>query len=184
MKRSNQYEAAFEGYLQWHRLGYVAIDETRRCCLGAEPVKNLDFIVYGECGSKLLVDVKGRRFPAGTAGRPRKTWESWAHQDDIDGLQRWQAQFGPGFHALLVFTYLLPPDLELPEVPGDLWTWRGKRFVLRAVLVDEYRQEMRIRSPKWQTAFLPGAAFLRLARPFHCFTDDFFPETVGGDCPF
>src|SRR5947209_5745513 len=112
MKRSNQYEAAFEGYLQWHKLCYVAIDETRRCCLGEEPVKNLDFLVFGDCGSKLLVDVKGRRFPAGPAGRLRKVWECWSRQEDIDGLRRWQAQFGAGFHALLVFTYLLPPELE------------------------------------------------------------------------
>ena len=28
MDRSNHYEAAFEAYLQWHRLCYVAVDET------------------------------------------------------------------------------------------------------------------------------------------------------------
>ena len=30
MDRSNHYEAAFEGYLQWHRLCYVGVDESRR----------------------------------------------------------------------------------------------------------------------------------------------------------
>ena len=34
MDRSNHYEAAFEAYLQWHRLCYVAVDETRRAWLG------------------------------------------------------------------------------------------------------------------------------------------------------
>ena len=29
MDRSNHYEAAFEAYLQWHRLCYVAVDERR-----------------------------------------------------------------------------------------------------------------------------------------------------------
>ena len=43
MKRSNLYEAAFEAFLQWHRLSYVAVDETRRSMLGDLRVKNLDF---------------------------------------------------------------------------------------------------------------------------------------------
>src|SRR5438067_2258594 len=60
MDRSNHYEAAFEAYLQWHKLCYVGVDETRRSRLGETPVKSLDFIVYGESGSRLLVDVKGR----------------------------------------------------------------------------------------------------------------------------
>src|SRR5262249_48644831 len=129
-------------------------------------------------------DVKGRRFPAGPLGRSRKVWECWAHGEDIEGLRRWQAQFGPGYHGLLVFAYLLPPELEVPDVPGDLWTWRGRRYLLRAVLVEEYQREMRRRSPKWGTVFIPGATFRRLARPFHCFTQDFFPEEIESDCPF
>jgi hypothetical protein len=43
MDRSNHYEAAFEALLQWHRLSYVAVDETRRAMLGDLRVKNLDF---------------------------------------------------------------------------------------------------------------------------------------------
>src|SRR4051812_18794723 len=62
MDRSNPYEAAFEGYLKTQGLCYVGIDEGRRARLGELPVKNLDFIVLGACGSRLLVDVKGRRF--------------------------------------------------------------------------------------------------------------------------
>src|SRR5437868_5004877 len=75
MDRSNHYEAAFEGYLQWHRLCYVAVDETRRAMLGDLRVKSLDFIVHGPGGARLLVDVKGRRFPTGPGQRPRRVWE-------------------------------------------------------------------------------------------------------------
>jgi hypothetical protein len=183
MKRSNSYEAAFEGYLQWHRLCYVAVDETRRCYLGDDYVKNLDFIVHGEGGARLLVDVKGRRFPGGPKDRPRRVWECWATQADIDGLVRWQDQFGPGFRALLVFAYLLGTECDLANIPGDLWTWRGKRYLLRAVLVDDYLREMRPRSPKWGTVSMPGKLFRELARPFHYFTHEFKPEEIG-DCPF
>ena len=46
-----------------------AVDETRRACLGDVSVKNLDFIVYGQAGARLVVDVKGRRFPGGPPER-------------------------------------------------------------------------------------------------------------------
>jgi len=51
MDRSNHYESAFEGYLQWHRLCYIAVDETRRSFLGETKVKSLDFVVHGADGS-------------------------------------------------------------------------------------------------------------------------------------
>ncbi len=127
MDRNNHYEAAFEGYLQWHRLSYIAVDETRRAMLGDQTVKNLDFIVHGESGSRLLVDIKGRRFPGGRPEKPRRVWQCWCARDDVDGLQRWEALFGADYQGLLVFTYGLAPAVALPEDTLDLWTWRGRR---------------------------------------------------------
>jgi hypothetical protein len=169
MDRSNHYEAAFEAYLQWHRLCYVAVDETRRSMMGEERVKSLDFIVYGEQGAKLLVDVKGRRFPSG-GKQPRRVWKNWSTQEDIDGLERWAALFGPGYRGLLVFAYDLLPGIELPEDTVDLWTWRGRRYLMRAVAASEYRRHMHVRSPRWETVHLSAAVFRRLVRPLHCFT--------------
>src|SRR5205814_8331545 len=94
MDRANHYEAAFEAYLQWHRLCYVAVDETRRSMLGEERVKSLDFIVHGPRGARLLVDVKGRRFPGGPAGKPRRVWGCWSTRDDVTGLERGAGLFG------------------------------------------------------------------------------------------
>src|SRR5947207_5599470 len=99
MDRTNHYEAAFEAYLQWHRLCYVAVDETRRTMLGESPVKSLDFLVFGDQGARLLVDVKGRRFPCGKGGKKRRVWECWSTRDDLDGLERW-AELS-GFRGLL-----------------------------------------------------------------------------------
>jgi hypothetical protein len=181
MDRSNHYEAAFEAYLIWHGLAYVAVDETRRSGIGDERLKNLDFIVHGESGARLLVDVKGRRFPGGPPDRPRRVWECWCERDDVAGLERWEALFGPGYQGLLVFTYGLARSVELPEDTPDLWTWRGRRYLFRAVPVDEYRQHMRTRSPKWQTVDLPGAVYRRLVRPFHDFTHG---PAVAEECPF
>ena len=72
MDRSNHYESAFEGWLQSERLCYVAVDETRRALLGDVPVKSLDFMVFGRDGARLVVDVKGRRFPGGKPKKPRR----------------------------------------------------------------------------------------------------------------
>jgi hypothetical protein len=181
MDRSNHYEAAFEAYLQWHRLCYVAVDETRRTWLGDLRVKNLDFIVHGDAGARLLVDVKGRCFPSG-GDRPRRVWESWSTRDDIDGLQRWAELFGPGYLGLLVFAYHLLPSVLLPDDTDDLWTWRGRRYLLRAVPVSDYRRHMRVRSPRWGTVGLPGAVFRELVRPFHHFTQE--PRAAEEECPF
>jgi hypothetical protein len=174
--------AAFEAFLQWHRLCYVAVDETRRAMLGDSRVKSLDFIVHGEGGARLLVDVKGRRFPGGPPDRPRRVWECWSTRDDVDGLGRWADLFGPGYEGLLVFTYHLAPAVALPDDTPDLFTWRGRRYLFRAVPVDEYRAHLRVRSPKWGTVDLPGAVFRRLVRPLHDFTHG--PAPVADECPF
>lgn len=176
MKRSNPYEAAFEAYLQWHRYCYIAVDERRRTFLGATRVKNLDFIVHGQGGLGYLIDVKGRRFPGGTAQKPRRVWECWSTQDDVDGLERWTEIFGQGYCGLLVFVYLLVRDEPVPGDLGELWTWRGQRFALRGIPIEDYRREMRVRSPRWSTVDLPKDQFVQLARPMQYFIHDHRPE--------
>jgi hypothetical protein len=128
------------------------------------------------------VDVKGRRFPSGSPGRLRRVWESWSTAEDIEGLTRWTAIFGPDFQGLLVFMYELLPSAVLNKATDDLWTWRGRRYLLRAVAVDQYRPHMRVRSPRWGTVDLPGPVFRGLVRPFYEFVrgSTLAPE----DCPF
>jgi hypothetical protein len=183
MDRSNHYEAAFEAYLQWHQLCYVAVDETRRPMLGESLVKSLDFIVFGENGARLVVDVKGRRFPNGRAAKQRRVWECWSTREDIDGLRRWVDLWGPPYQGLLVFVYHVQSVVELPADTEDLWTWRGRRYLLRAVNVDDYRQHMRVRSPKWETVTLPRAVFRSLVQPLHHYTQAKVPVSSNAD-PF
>jgi hypothetical protein len=183
MDRGNHYEAAFEAYLQWHRLCYIAVDETRRAFLGETRVKSLDFIVHGAGGARLLVDVKGRRYPSGREGRLRRVWHCWSMREDIEGLSRWAELFGADYRALLVFAYHLHPSVVLPEDTDDLWTWRGRRYLLRAVPVDAYRQHVRVRSPRWGTVDVPGAVFRELIRPFHHFLHA-ESAPAAEDCPF
>ncbi|MFO0967795.1 MAG: HYExAFE family protein [Gemmataceae bacterium] len=178
MIRSNPYEAAFEAYLQRTGLCYVAVDESRRSFLGNVSVKNLDFIVLGAAGSRLLVDVKGRQFPTGPVGKERYVWENWSTLEDIAGLESWIRLFGSGYHALFVFLYRLQPTIEIPADTPDLWTFRDARYLLRAVALEEYRRHMRVRSPKWGTVSLPGAKFKELARPFR-----FYSHTLPLEAP-
>jgi hypothetical protein len=170
MDRNNHYEIAFESYLQKQRLCYVAVDETRRALIGDAPVKSLDFLVFGRDGARLVIDVKGRRFPAGPPKRPRRVWECWSFRDDIDGLQRWSSLAGPSFRGLLVFAYHLHHSVEMSLDTPDLHVCRGRRYLFRAVDVDDYRQHMRTRSPRWDTVTLPRAIFRRLVRPLRDFT--------------
>ncbi len=164
MDRSNHYEVAFEAYLQRRGLGYVAVDETRRSVLGDGPVKSLDFIVLG-AGARLVIDVKGRRFPSGPPGRLRRVWECWSEHADVDGLERWAELAGPDYRGLLVFTYHVLPCVELPPTTPDLWVCRGRRYLFRAVCVEDYRRHMRVRSPRWRTVTLPRAIYRSLVRP-------------------
>jgi hypothetical protein len=175
MDRGNHYEAAFEAYLQEQRLCYMAVNERRRSVYRQQPIKNLDFVVYSDSDARLLIDVKGRRFPM--AGS-RKVWESWATQEDVDGLLGWLERFGPGYEALLLFMYHLVPPVEMAADTPDLWEWRGRNYLLRAVRVEDYREHMRVRSPKWRTVSLPGTAFRELVRPFRHFLD--LAQPVGG----
>src|SRR6266404_4159606 len=135
MVASNHYEAAFQAYLHALGLCFVGVNEVQRSQIGEEPVKSLDFIVHGECGARLLIDVKGRRFPSGTAGHQRRVWECWATEEDVSGLERWAEQFGPGYRGLFVFAYQVLPQVPLPDDAEDRWEWRGRRYLFRAVPV-------------------------------------------------
>ena len=114
MNRDNHYEAAFEAYLRRHGVAVVPVVEARRSYLDAAEVKSPDFLVVGPDDARLVVDVKGRKFPGGPAGSPRKMWENWSTREDIDGLSRWSDRLGDGFRGVLAFVYEVLPTVALP----------------------------------------------------------------------
>jgi hypothetical protein len=180
MDRNNPYEAAFEAYLKAKGLCYVGVDESRRAKLEDLPLKNLDFIVLGNRGIRLLVDVKGRQFPGGKPEKPRYVWENWATQEDLDGLRSWTGVFGPGYLAMFLFIYRIGPTVALPDDTLDVWEFRDRQYVLRGVSLDDYSARMRIRSPKWATVSLPTAAYRDVARPFRYFSHELAEESTYG----
>jgi hypothetical protein len=182
MTRDNQYEAAFEAFLRDRGIGFIAVDEAKRTALGPVDVKNADFIVVGPNDARLVVDVKGRKFPGGTAEVPRKVWQNWSTREDIDGLLRWAAYLGPAFRGVLAFVYRIVPPFELPADTPDLFTFRDDVYLVRAVAAVDYLVHMKTRSPKWGTVHLPTKKYRELVRPFSTFlrrTHE--PVEVGSD---
>src|SRR5947209_319548 len=184
MNRDNHYEAAFEAFLRDRGVGFVAVDEARRTLLGGDEVKSLDFIVVGPDDAKLVIDVKGRKFPGGPPGKPRMVWESWSTREDVDGLVRWAERFGPGFRGVLAFVYHVLPSVALPADTPDLFPFRDRIYLMRAVDVADYRDLMGGRSRRWGTVHLPAADYRRVVRPFTQFlVQPVEPVELGRDSP-
>jgi hypothetical protein len=162
-KRDNHYEAAFEEYLRGRQIPYVAVDETKRALLGDASLKSLDFIVSTALGPSFLVDVKGRRFPAG-AGSQKQFWKNWSTADDVRSLTAWQRLFGPAFCGLFVFAYEIVGD-RAPLAAEQLFEHRGRLYGFVGIKLDEYAARARRLSTAWDTLSMPTPQFRRLAVP-------------------
>jgi hypothetical protein len=72
----------------------------------------------------------------------------------------------------------------LPDDVDDLFRFRGRRYLFRAVEVSEYRAHMRVRSPRWDTVDLPCDAFRRIVQPLSYFTRGPHVVAETEECPF
>jgi len=170
-KRDNHYEVAFEAYLRCKQIPYVAVDETKRALLGDASLKSLDFIVSTTLGPSWLVDVKGRRFPAG-AGEQKQYWKNWSTRDDVRSLTAWQRLFGPAFCGLFVFAYEIVGD-RAPLAADQLFDHRGRLYGFLGVRLDDYAAKAHAISAKWDTLSMTSRQFRSLAVPvkeFFCRT--------------
>lgn len=163
-KRHNHYEAAFEDYLRARRLAYVAVDERRRAVEPEGTLKSVDYIVSpaDPHAPRWLVDVKGRRFPAGQS-RPRYWW-NWTSEEELDSLLAWERRFGFGFESVLVFAYELVAD-RCPTPADEVHWFRDRPYAFVAVRAAEYRAAARLLSRRWATVTVPAPEFRRLAVP-------------------
>ncbi len=167
-KRDNHYEAAFEAFLRERGVAYVAVDEAKRSTMGYASLKNVDFIASGSDGRNWLIDVKGRRFPAG--GRSKQYWRNWSTQDDVDSLAQWERAFGERFAALLVFAFDVVGD-RAPLPQDQLFVFRGHVYAFVAIRLHEYVHFARTISPKWGTLAVPVPTFRQLATSLDAFLD-------------
>ena len=161
-QRRFHYEKAFEHLLRKHGIPYVAVDEAKRALHGQAktPLKSFDFVVYGETGPNLLIDVKGRKH----TGRHGRQLQNWVTRDDVNSLAQWSGIFGEGFEPAFAFLFWCedqPPDALFMEV----FAFESRWYALQAVTLEDYAAHMRPRSAKWDTVSLPAADFRRCARP-------------------
>lgn len=163
--RANHYDAAFEAYLRQARWPYIAVDEARRTCVADGTLKSLDFVVTSPLLGPLLIDVKGRRAPL-AGGRTARPFENWATADDLASMEQWEALFGANYRALLVFAYWLSPTAPRADLPVML-EFRQRQYSFFGVWANDYRDAMKIRSPKWETVWLQSASFKELRFPLH-----------------
>lgn len=168
MNRDNHYEAAFDAYLRRRGVATLPIVEARRSYLDDEDIKSPDFLVVGPSETRYVVDVKGRKFP-GRGRRSHKVWENWSPREDIDGLARWAARFGPGFRGILAFVYHILPEVALTPGTPDQFSYRDRLYLIRGVTVSDYSVAMRPRSPRWGTVHLTTSAFRCVVKPFSHF---------------
>jgi hypothetical protein len=169
-KRDNHYEAAFEAYLRWLAIPYVAVDETRRTVAGNLSLKSLDFLVSplrdaqaGSASPKIfnwLVDIKGRRFPTGKS----QYWRNWCTREELTSLAGWETLFAPGGVGLLVFAYNVVGDLA-PLAAEELFAHRGSLYGFVGIRLDHYTCWARQLSARWDTVTVPTGQFRSLARP-------------------
>ena len=165
-KRDNHYEAAFEAWLRWLRVPYVAVDETHRSVVGEQTLKNLDFIVSsvetnrGVTPRSWLIDVKGRQFPTAKS----QYWRNWSTTDELDSLARWEELFGSRSTSLLVFAYNVIGELA-PLPAAELFEHRGSLYGFVGIRLDHYASFARPLSPRWGTVTISIPRFRALARP-------------------
>ncbi len=169
MKRHVHYEMAFQDYLQQSCVPYVAVDEAKKASFRDAKLKSFDFIVYAASQANWLTDIKGRRWTRRKGAR-RPALENWVTQDDLDGLLQWQRIFGDGFRALLVFAYwldeaCLQTDGWAPP-PELVHVYRGAQYLFAGIPADDYRENARVRSPKWGTVNVPTRDFAERVEPF------------------
>ena len=180
MKSCNHYESAFVQFLQSLAIPYLPTQETKRSFAGEEEygsLKNIDFLVMNRAAcetplrlqqskkletSSWLIDIKGRRFPSGTA-HPQY-WRNWVCEDDLVSLSRWETIFGDGFQGLIVFAY----DVIGERSPIDrsrLFEFQNRQYAFLGIPLSIYYRECKPLSPRWRTVTMPNAKFREAAIP-------------------
>ncbi|WP_437187673.1 HYExAFE family protein [Planctomicrobium sp. SH668] len=158
-KQNNHYDMAFEKLLRLLQRPYVSVNETRRPLFQNGSLKSMDFVVYSQSTSNLLIDVKGRRTLSGS-----RCWENWTTVEDVSSLMKWEQVFGENFKGLLVFAYELA-SLKDGDQHEVTWDFRGRRYAFYGVWASEYAQFMRTRSNSWKTVSLKSQDFQKIRQP-------------------
>jgi len=153
----NHYERAFESWLIDNRIEYESVDEHKRTAFGSSDIKSFDFLLYPPGKPIVIAEVKGRKFK-GTSLAKLAGFECWVTIGDIEGLTRWQRVFGEDHQAAFVFAYKTE-NVDVDFDGRDYFDFDSNKYLFFYVKLDDYREFMKRRSPKWQTVTLPAEKF-------------------------
>lgn len=157
----NHYERAFENWLIDNRIQYITVDEHKKLAFGHSKIKSFDFLLYPPNGQIIIAEVKGRTFKGATLAKLTGL-ECWVTTEDVDGLTKWQEIFGKGHQAIFVFAYKIE-KIDVDFDGREYSDFEAKRYVFLGIKLNDYRQFMKRRSPKWQTVTLPAERFRQYA---------------------
>ena len=171
-EQPNVYEQAFECFLRENKLPFVWIDQNKRPEFQDGPVKNFDFLVKPDSDLPVLIELKGRTFK-GTSLSGLKGMDAWVTFEDVEALSHWHGVFArekPQSRAFFVFAFQFA-NIDVETDGWDVYDWADKRFLFLALPVEQYRDRMKIRSPKWQTVHLASQDFRAMAMPIEKIVD-------------
>lgn len=157
----NHYERAFANWLIDNRVQYITVDEQKRASLGRSKIKSFDYLLYPPGEPIIVAEVKGRKFK-GTSFAKLTGFECWVTADDIAGLARWQLIFGPTHVTAFIFAYVIE-NIDVDFDGRDVYDFAENKYIFFCVKLDDYCENMKIRSPKWKTVTLPAESFRRCA---------------------
>ncbi len=165
----NYYEWGVVEYLKWRELFFYRVDEIRQAVHPNSKIKlkNFDLIVPGE-KKHLLVEIKGRK----ASGKKKLRFENWVTSEDISALLKWKELFGEDFESVFCFVYRLEPDSPPAKVAFSEYSDNNFRFAFLGFKLEDYIQNAKLRSVKWNTFSLISKDFLKFAHPF----GNFLPE--------
>ena len=159
----NEYEQAFETWLIDNRIQYIAVDQRKRRIFARSKIKSFDFLLYRQNSTPVIAEIKGRKF-RGSSLAGHTGLESWVTLDDVRGLIRWEQIFDSSSEAVFIFVYKFE-KIDVEPDGREIYEFGEDKYVFYAVLLDDYRDFMTVRSPKWQTVTIPAAKFREFAIP-------------------
>jgi len=157
------YEQVFENWLVENRIQYVVVDQQKRRMFARSRIKSFDFLLYPANSAPVIAEVKGRKFK-GKSLAALAGLECWVTMEDVRGLIRWEQVFADGFQGAFIFAYEIE-NIDVENDGREVYDFQNSRYMFYAVRLGDYREFMKVRSPKWQTVTLPAAKFRQFAIP-------------------
>ncbi|HEG43765.1 MAG TPA: hypothetical protein ENH94_06945 [Phycisphaerales bacterium] len=170
MVAGNEYEWVFGNWLAENGVGFVPVDQQRRSVLSRSRMKSFDFMLYPSGSGPIIAELKGRLFKGRSLAKMTGL-QCWVNIEDVRGLLGWEKALdvtGRDGHlrgtGWFIFAYKLE-NIDVETDGKDIYEFGQDRYIFYAIKADDYREFMKVRSPRWKTVTLPAEKFRQLAIP-------------------